>query len=133
VLHTKKEPHWWTRAPDGDTAVKYVLANYFTASKDVHEAYLADRSQLVFGDASASTFWQLHHRPGADAGGGPKSAAEVASPPPQLGASGGNPAAQAAQAAQRRSPTVPALLRAVLPKARLIVCFRNPGERALSE
>jgi len=105
VVRTKKEPHWWTRGQQGDSIVNYVLNNYYSASKDVLQAYTdattanaasssptrmstsatrtmqeskwlssetaaaaaaassnAQPQQMVFGDASASTFWQLQHR-----------------------------------------------------------------------
>lgn len=100
VVKTRKEPHWWTRAETNNPFMHYILTNYYTASKIVAASGDGHSSNMVFGDASASTFWQLHHR---------------------------------ANNATTRYPTVPNLIKAILPNAKLIVIFRNPTERALSE
>lgn len=100
VVRTRKEPHWWTRAETSNPFIHYVLTNYYTASKIVGASGDGQSSSMVFGDASASTFWQLYHR---------------------------------ADNVTTRYPTVPNLIKAILPHAKLIVIFRNPTERALSE
>lgn len=91
VVRTRKEPHWWTRADISNPFIHYVLNNYYTASKLVAAGGDGHTSSAVFGDASASTFWQLHHR---------------------------------ADNATTRYPTVPNMIRAILPAARLIVVLR---------
>ena len=89
VLRTRKEPHWWTRGRDGETALHYLMQNYYAASQAVVQAAHAASAQtnaaapplllpsssslisppsgsgsgsrqLIFGDASASTFWTLY-------------------------------------------------------------------------
>jgi hypothetical protein len=91
VVKTRKEPHWWTRADTSNPFIHYLLNNYYTASRIVASSGDGRSSSMVFGDASASTFWQIHHKYGN---------------------------------VTIRYPTVPNMIKAIIPNARLIVLFR---------
>jgi hypothetical protein len=101
VLETVKEPHWWTRDQTNTKIQQYCL-KYTNASKIIQRSLLAStsvpkKSNLIFGDASASTFWEF------------------------------------GRSKNLNTPTIPSQIHALLPHARLIVVFRNPTERCLSE
>ena len=165
VIRTRKEPHWWTRAKPGDTALHYIMQNYYAASQTVANAYFEGRDkhgklpsqpsssllppskrqtprrQLIFGDCSASTFWQLYHNPG---GGSNNRSAVLRGSDDERGSS----------KEAGHDPSIPSLLRAIYSprnafssrsalegtammggtqRLKLMVVFRNPVERALSE
>jgi hypothetical protein len=96
-----KEPHWWTRDQTNTKIQQYCL-KYTNASKTIQRSVSAStsvpkKSNLIFGDASASTFWEF------------------------------------GRSKNLNTPTIPSQIHALLPHARLIVVFRNPTERCLSE
>jgi len=130
VIRTRKEPHWWTRARPEVTVVNYAQRHFHAASDLVYEAFARNRQQMVFGDASASMYWQVVYRTANDSttSGSRHPLSEEA-----RNLHLANEAVQQDPTAMLRQPTVPTMLRAILPGARLIVIFRNPVDRAVSE